>query len=129
MITCTNNTTKMTAAFRRILLPLAIIWLSASAAHAQDAKPVTLDIKQGRMVDVLKELEKLTSYRFYYDTTDLDTAKVAVSVQQQPFTKVLDQLFTDKDLTYTIDKDRYVFITRGDPIHTELPVDFFTRKD
>ena len=130
MIACTHNTTNMTAAFRCILLLLILVLLTTATAFSQDYPSVTLEIKQGqRMVDVLTALEKLTNYRFYYDTTDLDTASVDISVRQQPFTKVLDQLFMEKDLTYTIDRERYVFIGRGEPIQTALPVDFFTRKD
>src|SRR3569832_1460569 len=119
MIACTHNTPDMTAVSRCLLLPLILLVLTAETVLAQDYPAVTLEIKQGRMADVLKELEKQTNYRFYYDTTDLDTSMVDISARQLPFTKVLDQLFTEKDLSYTVDKNRYVYISRGEPIHTE----------
>ena len=111
------------------LLTIVLLMLTAGTALAQKEGLVTLDLKQARMADVLKELEKQAGYRFYYDTTDLDTTRIDLNVQQQPFTRVLDQIFSEKDLSWSIDSYGHVFIVRGEAIHTELPPDFFTRTD
>ncbi|MBN9381097.1 MAG: TonB-dependent receptor [Chitinophagaceae bacterium] len=111
------------------LLTLILLMLTARTALAQKDSLVTMDMKQARIADVLEELEKQTGRRFYYDTTDFDSTRVDVSVRQQSFTKVLDAIFTDRDITYSIDQYHRVFIARGEAIRTDLPLDFFDKKD
>src|ERR1700760_209683 len=111
------------------LLTIIILLLPASRSFAQKEPLVTIDMKQAPIADVLKELEKQTGYRFYYDTTDFDSTKIDVQVQQQPFSKVLDEAFTGKDINYSIDRYNRVFIAKGEAIRTDLPPEFFTKMD
>ncbi|HVW61822.1 MAG TPA: TonB-dependent receptor [Puia sp.] len=119
----------MTAPNHFRLLTFIFLSLTAGTALAQKAPLVSIDMKQVRIADVLAELEKQTNHRFYYDTTDFDSTRVDVTVRQQPFTKVLDAIFTEKDIAYSIDRQYRVFIARGEAIHTDLPPGFFDKKD
>ena len=104
-------------------LILGLLLLAGLTARTQDTggKPVTVHLKDTAYEVVLKELEKQSGYRFYYDTTDLDTVKISLDVDQQPLTKALDQLFAGTGMSYSFDRSQHLFITRGEAIATNLP--------
>lgn len=108
------------------LLVLACLLLPVARLLAQDQRGrVTLDLKQVSMADFLKELERQSGYRFYYDTADFDTTRIDVQAQQQPFYKVLDQVFAGTGLGYSVDRRREVFIAKGETVSTDLPPGYF----
>lgn len=129
MTACAHNKPTMTANTQFRLLTFILLMLTAGKTFAQKDTLVTLDMKQARIASVLEELEKQTGYRFYYDTTDFDSTRVDITVRQEPFAKVLETIFTEKDITWSMDRYNRIFIARGEAIHTSLPPDFFTRKD
>jgi hypothetical protein len=86
---------------------------------------VTLDLKQVSMAHFLEEVERQSGYRFFYDTVDLDTTKIDINVQQEPFYKVLDEVFSGTGLSYSIDRHHEVFIAKGGLVDTGLPPGFF----
>src|ERR1700749_4501565 len=90
---------------------LACLLLAGFMVRAQEAgsKPVTLHLTQSNYAGILNELEKQTGYRFYYDTADLDTTKIDVNVDRVPLEKVLDQVFTGTEISYTFDRHQHVF--------------------
>jgi len=89
---------------------------------------VTLDLKQVSMGDFLKEVERQSGYRLYYDTADLDTAKIDVHALREPFNKVLDEVFSGTGIAYSIDRRHEVFIAKGEVVDTGLPPGFFEAK-
>ena len=108
---------------------LVLLLLAGVAGRAQEAgsKPVTVHLGQVAWPELLKELEKQTGYRFFYDTADLDTTKIDCNVDRTPVAKVLDQLFAGTDISFSIDQHEHVFIARGEAIHTDLPPGYFDR--
>jgi hypothetical protein len=129
MVPLNNKLYMTTAAIAFRWLTIILLLLPASRALAQKEELVTVSLKQAPIAAVLKELEKQTGYRFYYDTTDLDSTRVDIDVRQQPFNKVLESAFSGTELTWSIDRSKHVFIGKGEAIRTELPADFFNRKD
>jgi len=112
-----------------LFLTFACVLLLASRSLAQeDHDRVTLDLgKPTPIADVLKELEKQTGYRFYYDTADFDSTKITIKAARQLFYKVLDEAFRGTGISYSIDRHRQVFIGKGEAIHTGLPDGFFDK--
>ena len=112
-------------------LILTCLLMSAVRCLAQDNTKdrVTLDLHNVSYTDLLKELERQTGYRFYYDTTDFDSTKIDVKVEAQPFSNVLTTAFTGTGINFSIDRHRQVFVAKGDAIHTGLPNDFFSKTD
>ena len=109
----------------RLLIGAALL-LRWEHGISQDTQGrVTLDLKQASMANVLREVERQSSYRFYYDTADLDTTKIDIRVQQEPFYKVLDEIFSGTGLGYSIDRHHEVFIAKGGVVDTGLPPGFF----
>jgi len=112
-----------------LLLTVACLLIGAARSLAQKGKEprVTVDFTQAPIADVLQELEKQTGYRFYYDTTDFDSTKVDIKAEGQPFTQVLDKVFSGTEISYSIDRQGHVFIGKGQTILTDLPPDFFEK--
>src|SRR5882757_9936022 len=79
-------------------------------AQEPGSKPVTVHLTQSRFADVLQELEKQSGYRFFYDTAELDTTKIDLNVERVPLEKVLDQVFSGTDMSYSIDRHAHVFV-------------------
>src|ERR1700761_6647980 len=78
-------------------------------APGERHEKVTLDLHHATMDTVLMFVEQQTGYRFYYDTLDLDTNRIDITVNQEPFTRVLSRIFTGTDLTWSVDKYGHIF--------------------
>ena len=111
------------------LLTLTLLLLTGGAALAQKDSLVSMDFKQAPIAQVLEKLEKQTGYRFYYDTTDFDSARIDITVDRQPFGKILDSICSMKTLSWSRDNHDRIFIVRGEAIRTSLPDDYFAKKD
>ena len=106
-----------------------LLLLMGGGVFAQNDSLVTIDMKQARIVTVLETMERQTGYRFYYDTTDFDSTRVDVSVSRQPFSKVLETIFLETPLTWSMDRHGRIFIVRGPAIQISLPTAFFDKRD
>src|SRR5580658_9462637 len=112
-------------------LTIACFSLLAGRCSAQ-GKPsaaLTLDLHQVSYPELLKEMEKQTGYRFFYDTADLDTTRIDVNVQAQPLSVVLQSVFSGTGISFSVDRFYHVFIAKGDAINTGLPEGFFDKVD
>jgi hypothetical protein len=69
-------------------------------------------------------LERQTGVQFYYDSTQLDSLTITLSVRDQPLGKVLEMAFEHTDFFYAIDGDGDVFLTRGFALDTGQPSSF-----
>src|ERR1700761_7676008 len=88
----------------RLLIGVSLLLQWQRGISQDTTGRVTLDLKQASMGDVLKEVERQSGYRLYYDTADLDTSKIDIHVQQESFYKVLDQVFSGTGISYSIDR-------------------------
>jgi hypothetical protein len=121
----------MSSKFWYTFLTITCFGLLAGRCSAQ-GKPspaLTLDLHQVSYPDLLKEMEKQTGYRFFYDTADLDTTRIDVNVQAQPLFAVLQSLFSGTAISFSVDRFHHVFIAKGDAINTGLPPGFFDKVD
>jgi hypothetical protein len=114
---------------RSLILACFLLLAGRSIAQKEQQPLITIDRTNAPIADILKELEKQTGYRFYYDTADFDTTGIDIKVRQQPFNKVLEEICKDRELTWSVDRHHHVFIGRGEAIRTDLPADFYDRTD
>jgi hypothetical protein len=116
---------------RSLILCLGLLaaWWPGNRCLAQGERheKVTLDLHKATMDTVLLFVEQQTGYRFFYDTADLDTNRIDITVNQEPYTKVLAQIFQGTDLTYSLDKYGHIFVVKGEAIATDLPPAFFEK--
>src|SRR5258708_16067455 len=108
-------------------LLLVALLLTGIVGRGQEPRPGTVHLTQTSYADLLKELEKQTGYRFFYDTTDFDTTKIDINVDRAPMDKVLDQVFAGTEISYSVTRHQHVFVARGEAIHTDLPPGYFDK--
>jgi TonB-linked SusC/RagA family outer membrane protein len=74
----------------------------AETGNAQNAR-VSLNTQQATLKDVLKEIEQQTDYLFISNREINLDRKVSIRVESKPVNEVLDQLFTNFDLSYSME--------------------------
>lgn len=117
--------------FHILLMSTAWLLLPGRRALAQQTgeQPlVSVDFDHINRDSLLRELERQTGYRFYYDTADFDSTRVDIHATQEPLAKVLNQVFSGTGIRWSIDRQHHVFITKGEAI-AGLPPDFFDKRD
>ena len=107
-----------------------ILLLTAKDAFAQESSDnlVTGNFHDVTFTEFVQKIEKQTGFHFYYDPTQFDSISITISVSEAHFSAVLDQVFSNTDWHYTIDKEKQVFITKGFTLAGDLPYGFFNGK-
>ena len=102
----------LTMKLSTLILFLSITYLSAKEVHSQNAN-VSLNITDKTIAEVLKDLEKQTSYLFFYNETDIDVNKVVTgSFINSSVSDVLASIFSGTETNYTLFKD-YIVLTKN----------------
>lgn len=83
------------------------IWGATATSYSQTAR-LTLQVKNGTISEVIKEIEKQSEYTFVYNINEVDLNKtVSVSAKNRLITEILEKLFNDNSLGYKI-SDRHI---------------------
>lgn len=104
---------------------VASLLFCSTRSMSQELPLVTGQFDEVKASVFIKELEKATGYRYYYDTTAFDSVRVSMTVRDQPLMEVLETAFGGTEYSVTI-YDRAVFIIKSTPVITRLPEGFFT---
>ncbi|ERJ61366.1 SusC/RagA family TonB-linked outer membrane protein [Sphingobacterium paucimobilis] len=100
-------------------LGLPALLLSHSVAEAQR---LTIQIKNGSLTDLFKEIRTQTKYDFIYGNDVLRVAnKINVSVKNGSIDDILKSSFEGQALTYTIDKN--MVVVKLKPVAEDAPLD------
>ncbi|MEP6950353.1 MAG: carboxypeptidase-like regulatory domain-containing protein [Ginsengibacter sp.] len=107
-----------------------ILLFPAMVSFAQESKDdlISGSFNQASFEQFAKKIEEQTSFRFYFDVTQLDSINITISVAKAHLPAVLDQVFANTDLHFAIDKQNHVFITQGFTISMEPGSSFLTGK-
>src|SRR5258708_8650332 len=71
---------------------------------------------------VIRQVESMTTYHFYYDSTDLNGIGVNIEADKLTLSGFLDKAFSNTDLHYVLDSTTAnPFTTNSTAIHTTLP--------
>jgi len=99
----------------------------AVVVHAQEKKDtlITGNFENVLLVDFFRTIETRSPYFFYYNESQLDSARVNVIAQNEPIRVVLDKALQNTGLSFSIDNSNRVFITKGLKFTTKLPNGFF----
>ncbi len=98
------------------LLLLSAILQAHAAGYAQ---PVTLHVKAAPLTEVIKSIRKQTGYVFVFDLQMVDNAKpVSVSQENVSLEQLLEEVFRDQPLTWTIVKKTIVLKRKPLPAAT-----------
>ncbi|WP_194776620.1 TonB-dependent receptor [Pararhodonellum marinum] len=114
--------------FTLIFIALVLFTFSASVDAQELAEDrisgVFLDIPFPRFAD---QVERNSSFRFYFDTENLQAVRVKLSADQNRIQDVLDIIFENTDWKYTIDAQKRIFISRDQALELNLADDFFEK--
>jgi len=113
----------------RILFYLFLLFY-AGKSFAQQPKSdlVSGDFSRATFQQFVTKVEDQVPFHFYFDTTQLDSLIITISIMKAHLPAVLDQVFNKTDLHFAIDKQNNVFITKGFALPTELGTGFFSGK-
>lgn len=98
-----------------------LLFTTHFAIAQNEKKMITGSFEDMRVEQFLLELQRQTHYHFYYDTAQLDTIKINISVKNEPLDKVLEKGLAGTENTFSIDDNNNVFVTRGMLVKTALP--------
>ncbi|WP_226332515.1 TonB-dependent receptor domain-containing protein [Echinicola marina] len=74
-----------------------------------------------------KVIEKETGYQFFFKTEDINNIEVNISAYKNDLEDILDLIFMDTGVRYTIDKEKRVFVHRSKGFYTALSDGFFEK--
>lgn len=97
---------------------ILILIISMVHVHASSfGQQVTLDIKNGRLVDVLYEIQKQTGYEFLYNNSLINKQKrVTIKANHKNFKEVLQEFLSERNLTYELNLNTVLIMAKvGSP--------------
>lgn len=95
--------------FTIFILFLSLSQTFAVNSYSQQAK-LSLDMRNARLEDVLDRIEKNSEFFFMYNKSMIDVdRKVDIQVEEKNVNEVLNKIFANTDISYTI-KDRQILL-------------------
>lgn len=86
--------------------------LSVSATSYSQSTKLKLSIKNGTLVDALKQIEDQSEFYFYYNNEEISSLQnVSINTENKQIHEVLDELLSGTDLEYKM-IDRYIVVKR-----------------
>src|SRR5690606_1418911 len=93
--------------FTALVILLTSLHISAESLGQR----VTIDLKDARVGQLIKEIQKQTGYAFLYSHADLtDIGKITLHEESKDFREVLDKCFSRYPMTYFVEEDDKVVI-------------------
>jgi hypothetical protein len=103
---------------------LLLLLLSSTLVTAQQFPDVSIRLTNARFPAFALEVKKQTDLVLFYRAQDVDSLTINLDGSPQPLNKILDNLFVDTQLRYSL-FGAGVYVTRGRELFTSLPVDFY----
>ncbi len=104
-----------------VCLFLVVLHVDAQVKPAQ----ITVDFKDARIQDFVKEIESKANFYFYYNPAEFDSVRVTLSAKNESVSSILRSAFRNTSFSYTIDPQNNVFLSRGVEILASLPYGLF----
>lgn len=97
---------------KQIILVYLCTLVFPMQAATNKTQMITLDISQGTLTEIFKEIEKQSDYRFFYNDAQLDTKKqLKINVFDSSIEDVLKQIFDGTNISYKIVDHSYIVLT------------------
>jgi len=97
-----------------------------TAAQERNAEKITARFDSLPAPKFLNAVEKIVSYRFYYDNKQLDSVIINLDADDLPVRELLEQAFKSTDIRFSIDSTgKNIFISKKFAIVTKLPTNIF----
>ena len=100
---------------QKSLLTLLLVFAFAFGPFDSYAQKVTIDAKRVKLEQVLSKITEQTGYSFNYSQPSVNPDKIVdLSVKDAELENVLDELFSNEPIDYTI-KGKKIFLVQADP--------------
>lgn len=112
---------------KKILLLFIIVFNSSAALFAQNSnEKISINFNEVSIADAIKNIEKTTSYKFYFDPTwaDFNKNKITGSYNNVTIEELLEKILSKTELNFIIIKKK-IILTLNNKIHDELPKNYF----
>ncbi len=114
---------------KKLLLSIFFICMVFLAFGQSQEEKITGVFAQMNFERFASALEKQTSYQFYFRQKDVKDLKVNLQVTEASLPNILNEVFTDTDLKYTIDSNKGVWISLNSRMQMNFSSDFFEIKE
>ncbi|MDE3214025.1 MAG: TonB-dependent receptor, partial [Bacteroidota bacterium] len=109
-----------------ILCTLLVLFYGVGAKAQKKPMPlVTHDFDHVSAQQFFTQLESVTGWHFYYDSSQIHVPEITLEAIQKPLDEVLKEGLQHSGLKFAIDQSGDVFISRGLAIQADLPEDFW----
>ncbi len=101
---------------------MVVFLLMLTITLSAQSKNVTINIKDGSIEDLLKEIQKQTGMNYFFNHEEIpEGTKVTVNVKNESIEEALNQAFKNTDLTYSIINDVILIIPKSNQNKSEKP--------
>ncbi len=97
----------------------------SSSAQAQNRPLITGEFREMKVGQFSRLLESFSGYHFFYDSLQVESIVINLTVKDEPLDKVLGKAFTNTPIKFSIDQHNNVFLIKDRIIKTDLPSGFF----
>src|SRR4030095_5578607 len=103
-----------------ILILFFSFFYCAATVVGQSKPLITGNFKELKTSQFIRELESASGFRFYYDSVQVDSLRINLTVTEQPLDKVLEQAFANTGFNFSIDRHNNIFLIKDKKIRTDL---------
>lgn len=113
---------------KKILAIICFLGFFGAVSAQQDSLKLSGMYAQMTFERFATSIERDTPYRFYFREADVDQIRVNVQLSNSSLSSALNEILMNSGLTYAIDSQNQVWISRGRKMQMELSPDFFEIK-
>ncbi len=104
----------------RSLICILLAVFSLAFSQQASAQNVSLNIENGKISDVLKEIQKQTSFKFAYNNSVIDVnVPVSIKVENEDLKAVLDKVLRSNGINYKI-VDRQILLSPAKSVKMKI---------
>lgn len=97
---------------KQLLLRVCVFGLVILTSNLTMYAQLTISVKNKPLREVIKEIEKSSEYRFFYNENLSGlNAKVSVNSKKDTITEILEQIVNQANVAYTVKSDKQVVLT------------------
>jgi hypothetical protein len=110
------------------ILGILLVFFSFQNSLAQEtSRKITMSFKDSSIETVLKDIEKLTDYTFYYIQDWFEDQSINGDYKNVSVSKILNDIFNQTSVNFYIHNNKSIVLTKNSVIYNELPEGFLVK--
>jgi hypothetical protein len=95
---------------------ITLFLITAHSTIAQRNHLISLNLSHGSFADMVKEVERQTTYQFFFDRADVEDMDISIDAKDQTIDSILELVFVSTRFQYVIDPSGNIIITKDKAI-------------